>query len=131
MPTTIMPVFDRYPVEGRIIGRLLAGYGDLEFGLCTCVGMGIGDFDMAIKAMYRPRGESQRIEIADALGRKAYHRLRLGTLFEETIANMKVCLKIRNQFAHCNWHDIGGKLGFVDFQTIAEKNAIITHLGAL
>jgi hypothetical protein len=38
-----MPVFNTFPVEGAIIGRLLVGYGDLEFDLCNCIGMAIDD----------------------------------------------------------------------------------------
>lgn len=33
----ILPAFDRYPAEAAIIGRMLAGYGELEFGVCVCM----------------------------------------------------------------------------------------------
>jgi len=65
--SSIMPAFVRYPEEAAIIGRLLAGYGELEFDLCLCVGHARGDMDMAFKAMFRPRGETQRIDIADPI----------------------------------------------------------------
>ena len=45
-----------------------AGYGDLEFDLCNCIGMCIDDLDMVLKAMFRARGEQQRLQIADAIG---------------------------------------------------------------
>jgi hypothetical protein len=35
--STIMPCFDRFPKEGDLIGRLLAGYGELELEMCACV----------------------------------------------------------------------------------------------
>jgi hypothetical protein len=38
MTETIMPCFDRFPREGNLIGRLLAGYGELELELCSASG---------------------------------------------------------------------------------------------
>ncbi len=92
MVTTIMPAFGRYPQEGAIIGRLLAGYADLELELCFCVACARDDFDMVFKSMFRSRGETQRVDIADAMGRQEYRALRLGTYFEEAIAGMGFCL---------------------------------------
>ena len=96
MATTIMPVFGRYPQEGVIIGRLLAGYADLELELCFCVAFARNDLDMIFKSMFRSRGETQRVDIADAMGHQEYRALRLGTHFEEAIGGMRYCLKIRN-----------------------------------
>ena len=62
MPATIMPCFGRFPEEGSIIGRLLAGYGELEFELCRCVAAINDNMDAAIKAMFRVRGEEKRIK---------------------------------------------------------------------
>lgn len=82
----------------------------------------IDNLDMAVKALFRARGESQRIKIADALGRQAYRKLKLETLFEGTISGMHYCLKIRNQYAHCNWHDDNtGCLSFLNMEQIAKK----------
>jgi hypothetical protein len=125
----IVPEFQRFSAEGAIIGRLLAGYGNLESALSSCVGMARDDIDMVIKAMFRPRGETQRIDVADALGRGAYRALALENQFSEAIADMRFCLKIRNQFAHCQWHDDRtGRLCFVDMQEIAEQNTVIVNL---
>ncbi len=73
----IMPAFDRYPKEAKLIGRILAGYGELEFGLCHCVGQARNDLDMVLKVMFRARGEKQRIETADAIGRSQFYILKL------------------------------------------------------
>lgn len=127
--STIRPAFDQFPKEGAIIGRLLAGYGELELSLCFCVSAIRDDFNMTFKAMFRPRGESQRIDIADAIGREPYHILNLGTVFEEAIANMRYCLKIRNQFAHCYWtDDFGRKLGFVQLEETAKQHAPVSDV---
>lgn len=126
MPRTIMPVFTTFPVEGAIIGRLLAGYGDLEFDLCNCAAMAVNDVDMVLKAMFRARGERQRISIADAIGRKPFRSFNLETQFSETVAGMHHCRKIRNQFSHCNWFDDNsGALAFVDLESNALKHAVV------
>ena len=65
MTETIMPCFDRFPEEGNMIGRLLAGYGELELELCRCVAVINGDLDAAIRAILRERGEQKRIGKAD------------------------------------------------------------------
>jgi hypothetical protein len=54
--------------EREIIGRLLVEYGEMELDLCNCVAMGIDDLDMALKAMFRARGETLRIDIAETKG---------------------------------------------------------------
>ena len=129
MPAMIVPQFQKFSAEGILIGRLLAGYGSLESALSAAVGMLRRDLDMTIKAMFRPRGETQRIDIADALGRQPYHAVGLGNQFSEAISGMRYCLKIRNQFAHCHWHDdLKGRLCFVDMQEIAIPHTVITDL---
>jgi hypothetical protein len=109
-----------------IIGRLLSGYGDLEFDLCTCVAEAMDDLDMVLQAMFRARGESQRIDIADAIGRKPYRARNLETQFSEMVAGLHHCRKIRNQFSHCNWFDDkSGALAFIDLESNAKKHTII------
>ena len=58
MPVS-MPVFQRFPVEAEIIGRLVVGYGELELDLFNCVVMGISDFDKTAKTMFRHRSETK------------------------------------------------------------------------
>lgn len=119
------PAFDQCPNEFAIIGKLLAAYGDMEFDLMYSVAV-VHSIDMAIKTMFRPRGESARVEIADAMAREAYTKRGLETPWSEAIGNFKYCLRVRNQYAHCNWFwrsDTG--LGFVDLQEMALAK---THL---
>lgn len=129
---SIMPVFKTFSKEAALIGTLLSGYGELELNLCHCVANGVEDLDMVVKAMFRPRGETQRIDVADAIGRKKYHELKMGALFEEAVDGMRYCLLIRNQFSHCYWYDDNsGQLAFVNLEEIAKKHAVIKDLGAL
>ena len=59
--------FDHFRYEGNIIGRLVVEYGELEWSLCLIVNHVLDDFDLAVKTLYRTRGEGQRIDLADAL----------------------------------------------------------------
>ncbi len=65
----ILQSFVRHPEEAAIIGRLIAGYGELEFDLAYCVRWIINDGDAAFKVMFREPGEMQRVLMADALAR--------------------------------------------------------------
>jgi hypothetical protein len=123
-----MPAFDNFPEEGKIIGRLLAGYGELELMLCGCVAEARGDFNSTFKAMFRPRGETYRIDIADALGRDLYEASNLGQHFSEAIGDTRFCRKVRNQYAHCYWADDFGRcLGLVELEETARQNAQVFH----
>jgi hypothetical protein len=131
MPRLIVPQFAQFSAEGEIIGRLTSGYGSLESALSSCVAMGRDDLDMVIKAMFRARGETQRIDIADAMGRPAYKTLGFAGMFSEAIADMRFCLKVRNQFSHCQWHIAAHRLCFVDMEEIAKEHPIITNFDNL
>ena len=80
-----MPAFQKFRLEGEIIGRLVVGYGEMELDLCHCIAQGIGDLDMALKAMFRARGETSRIDITEAMGQKVYVSLGIGATFREAI----------------------------------------------
>jgi hypothetical protein len=119
----LLPFVTPFHQEAAIIGRLLAGYTTLEFGLMNCVQVVRGDFDAVLKAMFRPRSETARIDVADALGRHFYHDRGLGTEFEMAVGAIRYCLKIRNQYAHCVWYDdTSGTLAFANLEEIAETN---------
>jgi hypothetical protein len=113
-----------------IVGRILVGYGELEFSLMHAVQMARkGDFDSTLKAMFRVRGEAQRIQIADALGRQSYNKLGLAQDFEEMMSAMDHCRAIRNQYAHAYWHDYSG-LCLVDLEGLAKQDEEVINLTA-
>lgn len=128
----LIGAFDTFQAEGLLVGKILAGYAQLEVDLLHCIATARQDFNTTVKALFRTRGETQRLEIADALARARYHDLDLGTEFEMAIGAMRYCLKIRNQYAHCGWYDdLSGRLAFVNLETLAHRNEIIedlTHL---
>lgn len=130
--TTIRAAFLKFKDEAAIIGCLLAGYSDLEIALLHCAQVVRDDLDTVLKAMYRTRGETQRIDVADAFGRHHYHALKIGTEFEMAIGATRYCLKIRNQYAHCLWYDDNsGKLAFVNLEDIAELNNLVSDFSGL
>lgn len=127
----ILPVFSRYPDEGRIVGQLVTGWGELEFGLAHCISQITNDADMTFKVMFRARGESNRIVLADALARSRLTPGQHLDFYDRTLSGLKVCLKIRNQYAHSNWLDDPSRgLLFVALEEIVEANAPV-DLGTL
>ena len=121
--------FTKFRNEGVIIGRLLAAYADLELTLFHCVNVAREDFDTVYKAMFKERGETRRINMAEIFGRQNYHKLGLGTHFEMAISSIRYCLKIRNQYAHCIWwDDYSGFLAFANLEKIAENNRVVNDL---
>lgn len=132
MDGVIIPCFQKFKAEGEIIGRLVVGYGDIELDLCNCVAMGIEDFDLALKAMYRPRGESARIEVADTIGRRAYVALGLGQEFDTCLTDLRFCLKLRDRYAHSQlYDDNSGQLAIVVLEEEAKKKTVVKDLTGL
>lgn len=119
-----MPAFTRGENEdaAKIIGRIVTGYGELEFNLAWAVTWLIGnDEDRAFKGIYLKRGEEARIKAAAALVQTAPTPTSLKRRFEAAIHGMHVCRKIRNHYAHCQWGDDARGLWFVDLEENAKK----------
>ena len=117
----INPALHRYPAEASLIGRIVVAFGELEYIVAICAGWAIKDRDRALRALYRLRATSARIDVADAFIRPTFD----GTAFEPdyraAIAAIRYCLKICNQYAHCNWSDAPDHgLFFTDLQESAD-----------
>ena len=124
--------FSKFTDEGFIIGCLLTAYADMELSLFHCVNVTRDDFDTVYKAMFKERGESRRINMADIFGRQKYHTLGLGTHFEMAISSVRYCLKIRNQYAHCVWYDdYSGLLAFTNLEEVTDSNRVVKDLNDL
>jgi hypothetical protein len=112
---SIMAPFSKFAKEGDTIGRLLAGYSNIEIGLMHCVQVATRDFDAVLRRMFGVRGETKRINAAERLGLPEYRRLGLATEFKKSTRIVRYCLKIRNQYAHWVWwDDYSGKLAFAN-----------------
>jgi hypothetical protein len=130
MPT-IMPCFDRFPKEGNLIGRLLAGYGELELEMCACLAATTDDLSAAIKRLFGIRGEYKRIKTADAMMKASYASAGLASKYNHVIGNMDWCRTVRNQYAHCNWYDTTAEgLCFVDLEHTAKLKRKIKSVAA-
>ena len=126
---TVLRAFAEYPAEAALIGRMLAGYADLEIDLMHCARAVRGDLDLALKAMFRGRGNSQRIDLAVAIARRPYDELGLAAEFDAAIAAVRYCLRIRNLYAHCIWwNDNSGELAFANLEELAKLNVVVTDL---
>lgn len=119
----ILPAFSIHSEEGRLIGEMVVGYGELEILLAHLVGEITSNRDVAFKVMFRARGEEQRVILADALARPILPAGPYRDFFERTIAAQRHCLRIRNQYAHAVWGYDGRGLWFVALEEVAKDNA--------
>ena len=130
----MFPIHARFPKEMAVIGRLLVDYGELELDLMNCVQV-LRNYDLnsTLKSMFRVRGETNRIDIADALGRVPYTAVKMTTEFDTVIAAMRQCLRIRNRYAHAFWHDPdqGKALCYVSLEELAKEADEVRDLTAL
>jgi hypothetical protein len=126
-------ISQKFPAEAAAVGRLLAGYADLEISLLHCVQMARGgNLDAVLKAMFRARGETRRIKAASKLGQPAYDSVGLGLEFATAISDMRFVLDIRNCYAHSLWHDANtGYLAFVNLEELATTPTVVTDLMSL
>jgi hypothetical protein len=129
MTTSIMPCFGEQQArdEGIIIGRLLAGYGELELEMCVCVSHAMnGNLDAALRLVFGQRGAEQRIKQAREAMNAEYTKANLDSTVLETLADMDWCRKIRNQYAHAHWYYTGAEgLCFVNLEALVEQSAPI------
>jgi hypothetical protein len=121
LTSALFPALHRFEREAAMIGYLLSGYTAIEYQLCLAAGMGGGDIEKAITEMFSRRiGETRRVKLADRLGGAGYAAAGLGKDFEVAIDDVLLCVKIRNQYAHCIWHDdASGQLAFAHMEGIA------------
>jgi hypothetical protein len=118
----LLHVFDEFPAERDAIGRMLIAYGDIEFGLLMLVSAALSnDTDTAMRILFRARGESARIEIADALIRPGFKKVDLDGKWSNAYGAAKICKNIRNQYAHCHWLPVGSIMTFLDFDSDARQ----------
>jgi hypothetical protein len=125
MPS-IMPAFIAFPREGAIIGRLLTGYGEIEYLYAMCLASAVADEDSVLRAIFSIRGEKIRLDVAHELMRASYETAGLSNKFNPLHAETKFCLKARNTFSHCHWeHDRHAGLFYVNLEQMAARKT--TH----
>ena len=121
----INPAFHRHQDEAFLVGRLLSGFGELEFLVLENARRATNNVRMPfLRAMYRLRATSARLSAADAFIRPVCETFALEGEYEIISSAISHCLKIRIQFSHCNWGDDknfpDSGLFFIDLETAFE-----------
>jgi hypothetical protein len=99
---------------------MILAYGELEIGVMDLVAATMGgDTKTAVRALYRLRSESNRLEVADALVTPKLAEHKLDGAWNEAYAAMKDCKTIRNNYAHGQWVNDKGQLRFGDLDKAA------------
>jgi hypothetical protein len=117
--------------EGIIIGRLLAGYGELELGMCSCLIAVEGMFDRPIRLLFSQRGEKLRMKTAERALKSDYANTGLLDDLMQALESLDWCRQIRNQYSHCHWYWTSQEgLCFVNLEELAQQVTTITDLMA-
>jgi hypothetical protein len=102
----ILSQFKKFQAEARIIGRLLAGYGELEYEFGLCIGEAIGDENSAVRALYSIRGEMPRLNLGNVFVQGSFKKQSLDQFYFRTVfPGLNWCREIRNQYAHAHWKE--------------------------
>jgi hypothetical protein len=120
----LLSEFKNRPRERNLIGKMLLAYGELEFAILGCVSQVLNDdIPTTTRILFRVRGETPRISVADAIMRPAlakYPKLRAKWITAYAAANH--CKNIRNQYAHCHWQLVDKNLNFIDLDDEAKSS---------
>lgn len=102
----INPAFVHYPEEAKLLGEMVLGYGELDLSFCMTCGKAIRQQYELLHAVNLVRSETARLDVAHAMSVNEFAKLGLGAEYERIHRCMRVCLKIRNQWAHSQWGDL-------------------------
>jgi hypothetical protein len=116
------PALEHFPNEAAIIGRMVVGFGELEYMACSLAAKCMPEYEATLRVFYSLRATSARIDSADMLMRAKYAAKGFQAQQETALKAVSLCLRIRNQYAHCMWgdHHEGG-LFFADLQDSAKR----------
>jgi hypothetical protein len=119
----LIPAFHRCEVEAAIIGRIMGGFGELELGLGFCVSYAVeGKRDDVLCEIFRVWNAGPRIDRTEKLGINRMRELGLEGEFAHVLKQVRHSLQIRNNYSHCHWGDVDGRLFFTKLQEAAKMN---------
>jgi hypothetical protein len=125
------PALMRFPDEAAIVGRMVVGFGELEVMTCRVAAKASSHPDHVLKMLYSLRSTSARVSSARLLMEPHYAAASLAAAQNITLDAVTFCLKLRNQYAHCNWTDYQSDpkagLFFADLQDSASREDWFTH----
>src|ERR1700733_7099230 len=130
---SLMPCFqpNQAFAEGVVLGRILAGYGELELTMCECLieakrFTNANILDLPIRDIFGKFGAERRIKVAKKQLLADYTQANLQTELIETLDDMDWCRQIRNQYAHCHWYWTQQEgLCFVNLEELAKQATTI------
>ncbi|MGA7996641.1 MAG: hypothetical protein WCA28_17300 [Bradyrhizobium sp.] len=119
----LLLVFENFPKERELVGKILVAYGELEFAILGCISAVLSDdLDTSARILFRVRGETARLEVSDAIIRPALAKVGLLGKWGNAIGAARTCKNIRNQYAHCHWTEENNKeLYFIDLDSDAKS----------
>jgi hypothetical protein len=129
----LMPCFEINQAndEGRIIGLILVGYGELETTLLACLVASDYQVDTPIRALFKDTNAERRVKEAKKLLIQDYTKAGLEAEMRETLSDLNWCRKMRNQYAHCQWGwTQKDGLIFVNLERLAVQPTLITNIMA-
>ena len=136
----LMPAFQKRRKNSASVGRLIAGYGEIEFLLgwtagtalaCqTPIPLGVSKGEHrnqyereGLRQIFLVRRESDRIVAAKNISREAIKKSGLMAEYHDALFLTWTCLKIRNLFAHCHWYESKKRgLFFVNIEESAKDS---------
>lgn len=130
MSDTAMPCFVQFPNVGNLVGRILAGYGELEVEMALCVAETMnGNVDDALRLLFVRMSAEKRHDMAKKAMRVPCTSAGMDAEFTETMVDMTWCRNLRNQYAHCQWYwtEVEG-VCFINLEEIAKKPGAIGPL---
>ncbi len=142
LPLPLMPEFHKKKKAAGAVGRIVTGYGELEFLLAWCAGTALacqtapnpgstlpqhriaGEHE-GIRRIFAIRGETNRIDAAKRLIRPVAVKVGIENDYIEIMGSFSSCLRVRNTFAHCNWDQTKKRgLFFVDLEEAARSGPV-------
>jgi hypothetical protein len=128
---SLMPCFQPGQAfdEGVIVGRILAGYGELELCMTDCLIAIEGQLDTPIRNIFDERGAEKRIKAARDVLVGDYAKAGLAADLTEALEDMDWCRIARNQYAHCHWYWTKQEgLCFVNLEELAKQPTTILNV---
>jgi hypothetical protein len=129
----LMPCFqpDQAEEEGKIIGKILAGYGELEVTVLACLVAVEGQIDLPIRELFGRMSAERRINLARKRLLPDFTKAGFGAEMKEALGDLDWCRKLRNQYAHCQWGwKDGDGLFFVNLEQLADQVDPISNVMA-
>ena len=125
---SLASAFTDFPQEIATVGRIVLVAAELEYQYCSMAGNAVDDWIPVLKALYRLRATSSRIDVAKTLMVDRYKSVGLLKSFQECTDVLAFCIKLRNTYAHCQWScDPKAGLFYGDLEGAADKGTTFEY----